>query len=106
MILPVSLIIDQPWTLPLPSTSAILAVLGLSLVSTAFAYFLFFRILATAGATNTSLVTLLVPPSAIILGVAFLGEHLQPTDLIGMLMIGFGLMLLDGRLLSRLRNAA
>ncbi|AXV15732.1 EamA family transporter [Neorhizobium sp. SOG26] len=106
MILPVSLIIDQPWTLPLPSTSAILAVLGLSLVSTAFAYFLFFRILATAGATNTSLVTLLVPPSAIILGVAFLGEHLQPTDLIGMLMIGFGLILLDGRLLSRLRNTA
>jgi drug/metabolite transporter (DMT)-like permease len=99
MMLPVALIADQPWSLPTPSTEAILAVLVLALVSTAFAYLLFFRILAMAGATNASLVTLLVPPSAIVLGALFLGERLAWTDLAGMAVIGFGLLLLDGRIL-------
>lgn len=101
IMLPVSLIADQPWTLPTPSTHAILAILALALLSTAFAYLLYFRILRLAGATNASLVTLVVPPSAILLGALFLGERLEATDLIGMLLIGFGLVLLDGRLLRR-----
>ncbi|MNL89500.1 EamA-like transporter family protein [compost metagenome] len=58
-----------------------------------------------AGATNASLVTLVVPPSAILLGALFLGERLEATDLIGMLLIGFGLVLLDGRLLRRRSNS-
>ncbi|WP_457852946.1 EamA family transporter, partial [Sinorhizobium medicae] len=74
-------------------------ILGLALVSTAYAYILFFRIMAEAGATNTSLVTLLVPPSAILLGYLFLGETLQATDLAGMLLIAAGLVVLDGRIL-------
>ncbi|WP_117192482.1 DMT family transporter [Rhizobium terrae] len=99
MMLPVSLMADQPWMLPVPSTNAVLAILALALLSTAFAYLLYFRILAVAGATNASLVTLVVPPSAILLGAVFLGERLEATDMIGMLLIGFGLVLLDGRLL-------
>lgn len=101
MMLPVALMADQPWSLPLPSTTAILAILGLALVSTAFAYLLFFRILTLAGATNTSLVTLLVPPSAILLGAIFLGERLAATDFAGMALIALGLLLLDGRLFRR-----
>lgn len=101
MMLPVALVADQPWSLPLPSTIAILAILGLALVSTAFAYLLFFRILTLAGATNTSLVTLLVPPSAILLGAIFLGERLAATDFAGMALIALGLLLLDGRLFRR-----
>ncbi|MFB9951766.1 DMT family transporter [Rhizobium puerariae] len=103
IMLPVSLIADQPWTLPAPTAHAVLAILALALLSTAFAYLLFFRILGMAGATNASLVTLVVPPSAILLGALFLGERLEGTDLIGMLLIGFGLALLDGRLL-RIRS--
>ncbi len=61
MMLPVSLIADHSWALPMPSINAVLAILALALVSTAFAYLLFFRILALAGATNASLVTLVVP---------------------------------------------
>lgn len=106
IMLPVSLFADQPWALPAPSTHAILAILALALLSTAFAYLLYFRILALAGATNASLVTLVVPPSAILLGALFLGERLEATDLIGMLLIGFGLVLLDGRLLRRRSNVA
>ncbi|MBW6422746.1 DMT family transporter [Rhizobium sp. XQZ8] len=107
MMLPVSLIADQPWSLPMPSLHAISAILGLALLSTAFAYLLFFRILAMAGATNASLVTLVVPPSAILLGVIFLGERLESTDLAGMALIGLGLIILDGRLLrSRSKQAS
>ncbi len=106
IMLPVSLFADQPWALPAPSTHAVLAILALALLSTAFAYLLYFRILALAGATNASLVTLVVPPSAILLGALFLGERLEATDLIGMLLIGLGLVLLDGRLLRRRSNVA
>nr|CAD6602926.1 EamA/RhaT family transporter [Rhizobium sp. Khangiran2] len=100
MMLPLALLADQPWTLPVLSTTAILAILGLALISTAFAYLLFFRILTLAGATNTSLVTLLVPPSAILLGALFLGERLALTDLAGLVLIALGLLVLDGRILE------
>lgn len=73
------------------------AVLGLALVSTAFAYLLYFRIIASAGATNASLVTLLVPVSAILLGTLILGESLLMHEVIGMLVIALGLLTIDGR---------
>ena len=57
-----------------------LALAGLAILSTAVAYVLFFRILATAGATNLMLVTFLIPVSAILLGVLVLGEFLDPED--------------------------
>jgi drug/metabolite transporter (DMT)-like permease len=98
MMLPVALIADQMWSLPLPSLAATSAVLGLALVSTAFAYLVFFRILILAGATNASLVTLLVPPSAILLGAVFLGERLAWAEMGGMTLIALGLIVLDGRL--------
>ena len=83
--------------------TSVLAVLALALISTAYGYILFFRIMSRAGATNTSLVTLLVPPSAILLGFLFLGETLEPTDVAGMLLIAAGLVVLDGRILSSRR---
>ncbi|MGO7427900.1 EamA family transporter, partial [Rhizobium ruizarguesonis] len=75
------------------------------LLSTAFGYILYLRIMATAGATNASLVTLLVPPSAILLGVLFLGERLALGELAGMALIGFGLIILDGRAYRLLAKA-
>ncbi|WFR99496.1 DMT family transporter [Rhizobium tumorigenes] len=101
IMLPVSLLVDQPWTLAMPPMQTIAAIVALALLSTAFAYILYFRIMTLAGATNTSLVTLLVPPSAILLGFVFLGERLGATQIAGMLLIGLGLVILDGRLFSR-----
>ncbi|MBB5666972.1 drug/metabolite transporter (DMT)-like permease [Rhizobium leguminosarum] len=95
--LPLSLLWDRPWTLAAPPLDALLAILALALLSTAFGYILYFRIMAAAGATNASLVTLLVPPSAILLGVLFLGERLTSGEFAGMALIGFGLVILDGR---------
>lgn len=79
------------------------AVAALALLATAFAYILYFSIIASAGATNASLVTLLVPPSAILLGAAFLGERLDLYEMGGMGLIGLGLLAIDGRLLARSR---
>ncbi|TDH34495.1 DMT family transporter [Pseudohoeflea suaedae] len=106
VMLPLALIIDRPWTLPAPPLDTVLATIALALLSTAFAYILFFRILARAGATGTSLVTLLVPPAAILLGVLFLGENLSITELAGLALIAVGLLTLDNRLRRRGRHAA
>jgi drug/metabolite transporter (DMT)-like permease len=98
ILLPLARLFEQPWTQGLPGAGTIAAVLGLALVSTAFGYILFFRILATAGATNVILVTFLIPVTSILLGVTVLGERLQPKHFIGMALIGCGLALIDGRL--------
>lgn len=104
LMLPVSLIVDQPWHLPMPPAGVVAAVLALALLSTAFAYILFFRIMQLAGATNVSLVTFLVPPSAILLGSLFLGERLDAGQLTAMALIAAGLVCLDGRLYRAWRN--
>ena len=106
VMLPLALVIDRPWTLTAPPLDAVLATVALALLSTAFAYILFFRILARAGATGTSLVTLLVPPAAILLGVLFLGENLSITELAGLALIAVGLLTLDNRLRWRGRQPA
>jgi drug/metabolite transporter (DMT)-like permease len=104
MLLPAALLIDRPWQLDAPGFEAWAAILSLALLSTALAYVLFFRILASAGAVNLMLVTFLIPVSAIVLGSAFLGEALAPSDFIGMALIGLGLAAIDGRLLARRRT--
>ncbi len=106
LMFPLMLIIDQPWQIAAPGTSAILAVLGLATISTALAYILFFRILDLAGPTNVSLVTFLIPVSATLLGWAFLSERLGLGELIGALLIGAGLAAMDGRLLPWLKGRA
>ncbi len=103
MLVPLMLVIDRPWTLAMPSLAAIGALIGVAAISTAFAYVLFFRILATAGATNLLLVTFLIPVSAILLGTLFLSETLQPKHIAGMALIGLGLAAIDGRPWRRVR---
>lgn len=99
-----ALLFDRPWTLS-PGTAALAAVAGLGLLSTALAYILFFRVLVSAGPTNLSLATFMIPPTAILLGVAFLGETLQARHIAGIALIAAGLVVIDGRLL-RLRALA
>ncbi|ANT60774.1 multidrug transporter [Salipiger sp. CCB-MM3] len=80
------------------------ALLGLSLLATALAFILYFAILARAGAANLMLVTLLIPPFAILLGALFLGERLSPGVYLGLGVIALGLLVTDGRLTARLRR--
>jgi len=75
-----------------------LAIIYTASIATAFAYLLYFRILAMAGAANTMLVTLIVPPIAIMLGAVVLQEILPLRSFIGFGFIAFGLMVIDGRI--------
>lgn len=104
VMLPMSLIVDRPWTHELPPLGAWAAITALALLCTAFAYVLYFRLIETSGATNAMLVTLLVPPIAILLGSVFLRETLAPQDFAGLGLIALGLAAIDGRLLSLLRE--
>ncbi len=100
MMLPVALIGDRPWTMAFPPIEAIAAIVALAVVCTAIGYVLYFKLIDSSGATNALLVTLLVPPTAILLGVAFLGEIITAIDIGGLALIAVGLAAIDGRLLS------
>jgi hypothetical protein len=96
--IPIALAVDQPWNLPLPNAQTWGSIIILALLCTATAYVIYFRILATAGATNLLLVTFLMPIGALILGVFILGERLEPRHFAGMAIIGLGLASIDDRL--------
>ncbi|UCG39496.1 MAG: DMT family transporter, partial [bacterium] len=83
---PLSLSFDRPWTLS-PTMPALLSVLCLGLLGTAFAYVLYYRLLARIGATRISLVTYIIPLSGVFWGWAVLGERLAPSAFAGLVMI-------------------
>lgn len=93
---PVVLLFGDPARLH-PDLVSVSALLGLALVSTSAAYIIYFRILERAGATNIALVTLLIPVSALVLGMTLLGERPGWNAYAGMALIFVGLMLIDGR---------
>lgn len=97
--------VERPWTLPMPGVATWLAVAGLATVSTALAYILFFRILNRSGAVNVVLVTLLIPVTAILLGVWILNEPLSANEVVGALVIAASLIVIDGRLLGWVKSA-
>lgn len=104
LLLPMVLLFDQPWQLAAPNVRSWLAIGGLGVVSTATAYLLYFRILATAGATNLMLVNFLVPITAIVLGIVVLEEILLIQHIIGMLLIAGGLVLMEGRAFAKFKS--
>jgi drug/metabolite transporter (DMT)-like permease len=106
LILPVSLLVDRPWTLAPLDARVAAALLGLAVVSTALGYVVYFRLLATAGATNLLLVTLLMPAFALTLGTTLLHEPLTAHHLTGLTLIATGLATLDARLLPATRRDA
>jgi len=107
ILLPLTLIIDKPLSTIIFQSlpfEAVWAMAGLAFFSTIIAYVLYFRLIASAGATNAALVTFLIPISAILLGVSLLGETFTTLQAIGMVLIGLGLLIMDGRLMQRLRR--
>lgn len=99
---PFALVIDHPWDLAMPGATTWGAMVGLVVFCTAVSYYLYFRILAIAGATNLMLVTFLIPVSALLLGMLVLGEIIEPRQFAGMALICVGLAAIDGRALRRL----
>lgn len=97
LLTPVIIFFDPIWSVPRPGLPVLSAVAALAVFSTALAYLLFFRVLASAGATNLSIVTFLIPVSATAMGAAVLGERLEPQHVAGFLMICAGLLIINGR---------
>jgi drug/metabolite transporter (DMT)-like permease len=106
VMLPLVLIFEPPWLATAPSAKAWWALIALAFFCTSLAYILYFRLLASAGATNSLLVTFLIPITAILLGAMLLGERLETRHFAGMALIAAGLAAIDGRLLRWRRPAA
>jgi len=98
LLLPLSLLADHPWSLPMPAWPVWASLLAIALVNTALAYFIYFKMVASVGVTYISLVTLLIPVIALLLGAAFLDERVTAQALAGMVIIALGLAAIDGRL--------
>jgi drug/metabolite transporter (DMT)-like permease len=98
VLIPASLLVDQPWTLE-PSRRSIEALLGLSVFSSALAFTIYFRLLRTLGPVGTTAQAYLRVPIGIAIGVVFLGESLAPTTWVGSILVvaGVAAMTLPGR---------
>lgn len=98
ILVPVSLVLDRPWTLA-PSLSSMLALLGLAIFSTAIAFVIYFRLIQTLGSVGTTAQAYLRVPIGVALGVMFLGESLSPTAWIGLggVVIGVAAMTIPAR---------
>ena len=100
-ILPAIFVLEAPLAIT-PKLNSWLAVAAIALLSTAIAYMLYFKLLASAGATNLLLVTFLIPISSMVLGMGILGETVEVIVFYGIGLIFLGLVLIDGRATKRL----
>lgn len=100
IMIPVLLMTSTELPNTLPSSSVIASIVALAVASTAFAYILFFELISKAGAANAMLVTLLVPISGTLLGMSVLNETMTLIQILGGLLIGLGLLVIDGRLFT------
>jgi drug/metabolite transporter (DMT)-like permease len=98
ILVPVSLVVDRPWTLT-PSASSVLALLGLAVFSTALAFVIYFRLIQTLGSVGTTSQAYLRVPIGVAIGVLFLGETLTSTAWIGLgcVVIGVAAMTIPAR---------
>jgi drug/metabolite transporter (DMT)-like permease len=97
VMLAVALAVEGRGALRPPGAEVALSIAGLVVFSTVLASWLYFRVLASAGAANVVLVLILTPGFTLLLGTALLGEPLHWSHLAGLACIGFGLALIDGR---------
>ena len=85
------------------SMRSTLSILTFATLCTAVAYLLYFSILAQAGAANLTLVTIIIPPFALILDALALGEMVSTQELWGFAVISLGLLIISGKLSIRTR---
>lgn len=102
IVVPVAIAVEGVHVPQAPQTWA--AVGYYTFIATALAYLLYYRVLKIAGAGNLMLCTLMIPPIAILLGAAILGEALSAQAYLGFALLALGLILIDGRILKRRRN--
>lgn len=97
ILLPVAWSVEGPLDVTLAPRTWV-AIGYYALLGTALAYLLYYRVLGMAGSGNLMLVTLLIPPFAIVLGALLLGETLRPAAYAGFALLAVGLLILNGRI--------
>lgn len=91
LLIPAAIIVDRPWTLA-PSQESVLALLALSVVSTALAFAIYFRLIRTLGSVGTTAVSYLRVPVGVAIGFVFLGERLHSTAWVGLVLVVLGVL--------------
>jgi len=72
-----------------------------AIICSVFAYFLYFKILESAGAGNLLICTIIIPPSSIFLNAFILDQIITFNECLGLIIIILGLIILDGRLINK-----
>lgn len=93
ILIPVSLVVDRPWTLT-PSSASMMALIGLAVFSTSMAFVIYFRLIRTLGSVGTTAQAYLRAPIGVGIGAYFLGERLDPSAWIGLVCILIGVLLM------------
>lgn len=91
LLIPFSLVIDHPWTLT-PSSQSLMALVVLSVFSTALAFAIYFRLMETLGSIGTTSQAYLRVPIGVGIGAVFLNEQSSPTLLIGLVLVVAGVI--------------
>lgn len=91
VLVPLSLVVDRPWLLA-PSQASIAALVALSLISTALAFVIYFRLIARLGSVGATSVAYLRVPTGVAIGMVFLGETLAPTAWAGLILVVGGVL--------------
>ena len=102
LILGVYLLVTQSFPVFDVTISIVIVAIGLGMIGTGYAYMIYFRILALAGASNLMLVTIIVPIFAVTLDAIFLSQWVSVREMLGFGIIALGLAVMDGRVLSYL----
>lgn len=91
ILVPLSVAVDQPWSLQ-PSMSSVLALLGLSVFSTALAFIIYFRLMQTLGSVGATSQAYLRVPVGVVIGMVFLGEMPTASAWVGMVCVLVGVI--------------
>ncbi len=102
--LPFTLVIDQPWSQPMPPANALMAMIASGIIASSLSAIAYFHLLKRAGATYAMLVTLLVPVAPIVFGTVLFGERLLWREVCGGAIIACALLIIDGRTAAWLRR--
>jgi drug/metabolite transporter (DMT)-like permease len=105
VLIPMSLVTDQPWLLS-PDFAGIGSAVVLGVVCTALAFLIYFRLLSTLGAMGTASQAYLRSGIGVFLGVVFLSETLDLETFAGICLAIFGVVLINWPGAKRSRPAA
>ncbi len=105
MLVPITLTVEGMQSYIFIPVAAWASLLSMALLSTVLANVLYFRLIKTAGATNSAIVGFLMPVVGTSLGIALLGEAFSAVQIIGAGLIGVGLIVMDGRWVRLVRSS-